>query len=105
MHRKLFSIFAAALLSGASISLAHAAGGLYLGAGVGNATIKDSTSGGEFDASAAGTTTSKTGTDPFYGVGVGFQIWKLGIRAEYEKYKVKDIDNVQMYSLSALFQF
>ena len=58
-----------------------------------------------FDASAAGTSSSKTGTDPFYGAGVGFYFWKIGIRAEYEQYKIKDVDRVQMYSLSALFQF
>jgi len=57
------------------------------------------------DASGFGASSSKTGSDPFYGVGIGFQIWKIGVRAEYEYYKVKDIDRVQMYSLSALFQF
>jgi hypothetical protein len=57
------------------------------------------------DASAGGTSSSKTGSDPFYGIGIGFQIWKIGIRAEYERYKVKDVDQVQMYSLNALFQF
>jgi hypothetical protein len=173
---------AAALLSSLCISRADAAGGLYLGAGVGQSTIKDNTSTGNLDASdtaykafvgyrfnlipiidlaveggytdfgkpsqtfsgqnvqfklhgynaagllifpvgpidlygkagmlswsadtsAAGTTSSQTGTDPFYGVGVGFYIWKIGIRAEYERYQIKDVDQVQMYSVSALFQF
>ena len=181
MNRGLITL-AAALLSGLSISCAHAASGLYLGAGLGQSTVKDDTSSGNFDASdaaykvfagyrfniipiidlaaevgyndfgkpsqsiggqnvqfklhgydaagllifplgpidlygkvgilswsldasAAGTTSSTTGTDPFYGVGIGFQIWKIGIRGEYERYKIKDVDNVQMLSLSALFQF
>jgi OmpA-like transmembrane domain len=182
MNRKLLTTLAAALLSTLSISHADAAGGLYLGAGLGQATIKDDTGSGNFDANdaaykafvgyrfnllpifdlaaeggytdfgkpsqdvggqrvqfklhgvdaagllifplgpldfygkvgvlswsfdanAAGTSSSKTGTDPFYGVGVGFNIWKIGIRAEFEQYKIKDVDRVQMYSLSALFQF
>lgn len=57
------------------------------------------------DTSVAGTTSSKTGTDPFYGVGIGFYIWKIGIRAEYESYKIQDVDQLYMYSVSALFQF
>ena len=182
MKRKLSVTLSALLLSGLFISHADAAGGLYIGAGVGNTTIKDSTGGGNFDSSdtsykafvgyrfnlipiidlaveggytdfgkpsqdfagqkvdfklhgadaaallifplgpldlygkagmlswsadtsVGGTTSSKTGTDPFYGVGVGFFIWKIGIRAEAEQYKIKDIDRVQMYSVNALFQF
>lgn len=53
----------------------------------------------------AGTTSSRSGTDAFYGVGAGFYVWKLGFRAEYERYKIKDVDRVQMFSVSALFQF
>jgi OOP family OmpA-OmpF porin len=165
----------AVLLSGLCISRADAAGGLYLGAGLGQSTVKDNTSGGNIDASdtaykafvgyrfnlipiidlaveggytdfgkpsqsnvqfklhgydaagllifplgpidlygkvgmlswtASGSGASSTsGTDPFYGVGAGFNIWKIGIRAEYERYKIKDVDRVDMYSLSALFMF
>ena len=182
VDRKLWATLAAALFGGLFISHANAAGGLYLGAGIGQTTVKDSTTAGSLDAndtaykafvgyrfniipiidlaveggytdfgkpsqslggqnvefklhgydaagllifplgpfdlygkagmlswsadtSAAGTTSSKTGTDPFYGVGVGFRIWKIGIRAEYEQYKIKDIDHVYMSSVSALFQF
>jgi OmpA-like transmembrane domain len=50
-------------------------------------------------------TTGQSGTDPFYGVGVGFYFWKLGIRAEYERYQIKDVDRMQMLAVSALFQF
>jgi len=182
MIRKLPTTLAVILLCGLPMSNTQAASGLYLGAGVGNATIKDSTSAGNLDtsqtaykafvgyrfnmlpiidlaveggytdfgkasqsfagqnvelklhganadallifpfgpfdfygkagvlswsadSSVGGTTTSTTGTDPFYGVGVGFYLWKIGIRAEYEQYKIKDVDRVQMYSLNALFQF
>jgi outer membrane immunogenic protein len=182
MNRRLSATLAAALLSGLCISHANAASGLYIGAGVGDTTIKENTGSGTLDSTdtsykafvgyrfnmipiidlaveggyidfgkpsqtfsgqnvqfklhgadaaallifplgpfdlygkagmlswsgdstVAGTTTTKTGTDPFYGVGVGFYLWKIGIRAEYEQYKIKDVDQVYMYSVSALFQF
>jgi len=55
--------------------------------------------------SVGGSTSSRSGTDPFYGVGAGFYVWKIGIRAEYERYQVKDVDRVEMFSINALFQF
>ena len=171
MNRILSVTLAAVLLSGVCMSRADAASGLYLGAGLGESTIKDSgldandtgfkafagyrfnlipiidlaVEGGYTDfgkpsqsnvqfklhgydaagllifplgpidlygkvgmlswnASGSGAS-STSGTDPFYGVGVGFYIWKIGIRAEYERYQIKDVDRVDMVSLSALFQF
>jgi len=59
----------------------------------------------KLESSVGGTTNSRSGTDPFYGAGVGFYLWKIGIRAEYERYQIKDVDRVQMISVSALFQF
>lgn len=50
-------------------------------------------------------TTERSGFDPFYGAGFGFYIWKIGIRAEYERFDIKDVDRVEMFSLQALFQF
>ena len=41
--------------------------------------------------------TSQSGTDPFYGAGVGFYLWKVGFRAEYERFQIKDVDRMQMY--------
>jgi hypothetical protein len=171
MNRKLFAILAAVLFGAISIPQAEAAGGLYLGGGLGQSTIQDNNvsldasdtafkafvgyrfniipiidlavEGGYTDfgkptqsnvsfklhgydaagllifpigpidlygkvgmlswnASGGGTS---SGTDPFYGVGAGFNIWKIGIRAEYERYQIKDTDKVQMYSLNALFMF
>jgi hypothetical protein len=176
------SILLAAALLGVCAFHAQAAGGLYLGAGVGLASVKDDASGGTFDADAAAykafagyrldkiplvdlaaevgyvnfgkpsqmmggqsidfklhggyaagllilplgpldvygkggalswksesnvgaTGNSRSGTDAFYGVGAAFYLWKIGIRAEYERYQIKDIDRVQMLSVSALFQF
>ena len=57
------------------------------------------------DLNNGGTTSSRSGTDPFYGAGVGFYFWKIGIRAEYERFQIKDVDRVQMFSVNALFQF
>ena len=182
MNREMRTTLAAALLGSAGVSQAHAADGLYIGAGIGLATVKDEVNtetldsddasykafvGWRFDvipvidlaveaaytdfgrpsqtlagqnvqfkltgASLAGllifplgpldlygkaglmswrseldngaSTSSRSGTDAFYGAGVGFYIWKIGIRAEYERFQVKDVDRVDMLSLSALFQF
>jgi len=49
--------------------------------------------------------TNRSGTDPFYGAGAAFYLWKFGVRAEYERFQVKDFDRLQMLSLSVLFQF
>ena len=57
------------------------------------------------DRSASGATTSRSGTDPFYGLGVGFYLWKIGLRAEYERFQIKDTDRVEMFSVNALIQF
>lgn len=179
MKRMLTLVLAGALSSGLCVSQAYAASGLYLGAGLGQSSVKDNTSAGTLDATdtaykafvgyrfniipiidlaveggytdfgkpsqtfagqnvefklhgpnAAGLLifplgpfdlygkvgmlhwtadvsggSSTNGTDPYYGLGVGFYLWKIGIRAEAEQYKIKDVDRVQMYSINALFQF
>lgn len=182
MDRKAFIVGAAALLAGLCSLPADAAGGLYLGGGVGAAAVKEDTSGGTLDAGDAGykafigyrfdqvpivdlaleggytdfggpsktiagqeakfklhgayaagllilplgpidvygkggvydwkselsfggSATSRSGNDPFYGVGAAFYFWKMGIRAEYERYQIKDVDRVEMFSINALFQF
>jgi OOP family OmpA-OmpF porin len=48
---------------------------------------------------------SRSGSDPFFGAGVGFYLWKIGIRAEYERFQIKDVDRVEMISVNALCQF
>lgn len=182
MHAKPAVIAAAALLAALATMPARATGGLYLGAGVGAAAVREDVSGETLDAADAGykafigyrfdqvpivdlgleagytdfggpsktiageeaklklhgayaagllifpvgpldlygkggvynwssdlsfggTTDSRSGNDPFYGVGVGFYLWKIGIRAEYERYQIKDVDRVEMFSVNALFQF
>jgi hypothetical protein len=51
------------------------------------------------------TNSSRSGTDAFYGVGAAFYFWKIGVRAEYERYQIKEVDRVNMLSVSALIQF
>ncbi len=182
MNHAMRNTLAAALLGSAGLSQVHAADGLYIGAGIGVATVKDEVNTGTLDsddtsykafvgwrfdviplidlaveaaytdfgrpsqtlagqnvefkltgASLAGllifplgpldlygkaglmswrsersegaSSSSGSGSDPFYGAGVGFYIWKIAIRAEYERFQVKDVDRVDMLSVSALFQF
>ena len=57
------------------------------------------------DTTIGGATTSKSGTDAFYGLGVGLNLGPFGLRAEYERFQIKDIDRVDLFSLSALLQF
>jgi hypothetical protein len=44
-------------------------------------------------------------TDPAYGVGVEFDVFKVAIRAEYELFDVEDTDSVQMVSVGAAWKF
>ena len=59
----------------------------------------------KLDQTVNGTTTGRSGTGGFYGAGVGFYLWKLGFRAEYERFQIKEVDRVQLISASVLFQF
>src|SRR5262245_30616543 len=57
------------------------------------------------DITVGGSTSSRSGTDGFYGLGIGLNLGPLGLRAEYERFQIKDVDRVDLFSLSALFQF
>ena len=52
-----------------------------------------------------GVSSERTGSDSFWGAGIGFRIWKIGVRAEYERFQINDVDRMELWSLSALFQF
>ncbi len=46
------------------------------------------------------------GTDVSYGLGVGYRITnKFGLRIEWEKYEVGDVDELTFISLGASFGF
>jgi OOP family OmpA-OmpF porin len=49
--------------------------------------------------------TSRSGSDAFYGLGAGLKLGPIGLRAEYERFQVKELDRVDLVSLSALIQF
>ena len=57
------------------------------------------------DKNIGGTDTSKTGTAGFVGAGIGLRVWRLGLRAEYEYYDIKNLKGAEMVSVSAIFQF
>lgn len=45
------------------------------------------------------------GTDFAYGVGAQFRVWSLGVRAEYEKFEVDEVDDLNMLSVGVTFTF
>lgn len=59
----------------------------------------------KLDRTVAGTTRTSSGNDAFYGAGIGFYIWKIAFRAEWERFEIQDVERVDMVSVHALFQF
>ena len=51
------------------------------------------------------TKTRFDGSAPVYGIGARFSLFGIGVRAEYEKIDIKELDNAQMISVSAFYQF
>jgi hypothetical protein len=45
------------------------------------------------------------GTAPVYGVGLWFTVAGVGVRAEYEKIDIKELDDAQMVSVSLFYKF
>jgi hypothetical protein len=50
-------------------------------------------------------TTSYSGTAPMYGVGVGFRVWRFGVRLEYERFDVDQLKGLDGAMLSGTFRF
>ena len=48
---------------------------------------------------------SESGTDAAYGVGVALSLGKVSLRAEGERFKIADADDVYMFSVGATFTF
>lgn len=59
----------------------------------------------DLDKTIGGAKTSFDGTAPVYGVGARFSLFGIGVRAEYEQIDIKELDTVQMISVSAFYQF
>ena len=45
------------------------------------------------------------GTDLAYGVGVQFRLLSLGVRAEYEKFEIDDVEDANMLSIGVTYTF
>ena len=59
----------------------------------------------DLEKTAGGVTREFDGTAPVYGVGVRFSLLGLGVRAEYEKIDIDELDNADMISVSAFYEF
>jgi len=57
------------------------------------------------DKTVNGTKTSFDGSAPVYGVGARFSLFGIGVRAEYELIDINKLDDVQMVTVSAFYQF
>ena len=52
-----------------------------------------------------GMSSSQSGTSGLYGLGLGFRVSKLALRAEYDRYNVSAVDRLQTYRLSWVLRF
>jgi len=59
----------------------------------------------DLDKTTIGITRSFDGTAPIYGAGVRFNLFGAGVRAEYEKIDVDELDNAEMLSVSVFYQW
>lgn len=59
----------------------------------------------DLEKTVAGVKREFDGTAPVYGVGARFSLFGLGVRAEYEMIDIDELDNVEMISVSAFYEF
>ena len=59
----------------------------------------------DLDKTIGGAKTNFDGSAPVYGIGARFSLFGIGVRAEYEKIDIKELDNARMISVSAFYQF
>ena len=52
-----------------------------------------------------GTTSSRRGTNGLYGLGAGFSVGKVAIRAEYNFYDVSVVDKLKTFTLDLVWRF
>lgn len=69
---------------------------LFARIGLGNYEVKSS---------FGGVSNDDDETSELYGVGAGFRIGKLNIRAEWERVEPDGVDHIDMYSLNAYWRF
>lgn len=88
----------------------HARGfdyGLMGGLGLGPVDLMARVGGMEYKLrkSVGGVTNDYDGHAPVYGVGAWFTLFGVGVRAEYERIKIDQLDKADMVSVSAFYQF
>lgn len=88
-----WDLFAVGVLPIGPVDLFAKVGGIRWGADI--KAYLDDVSDGESD----------SGTDLAYGVGIGFRLWRLALRGEFEMFDVEDSDDVYMVSIGAAFVF
>ncbi len=59
----------------------------------------------DLDKTIGGTKTSFDGNAAVYGVGARFSLFGIGVRAEYEKIDIDELDDAHMISVSGFYQF
>lgn len=59
----------------------------------------------DLDKNIGGAKFSFDGSAPVYGVGARFSLFGAGVRAEYEKIDIDELDNAEMISVSVFYQF
>ena len=81
--------------------------GALLGLGLGPIELFARVGGMQYDLekTVGGVPVEFDGSANTYGAGLRFSILGLGLRAEYEKIDVDELDDVDMYTLSAFFEF
>lgn len=52
-----------------------------------------------------GVVTDFDGTAPLYAIGAGLTIWKIGVRLEYERVEIDELEKSDTLWLTALFRF
>ena len=59
----------------------------------------------KLEKNVGGIRNSYDGNAPLYGVGLWFTLFGVGVRAEYEKIDMDELDDAQMVSVSAFYKF
>jgi hypothetical protein len=59
----------------------------------------------KLEKSVGGIRNDYDGTAPEYGIGLWFTVLGLGVRAEYDKIDIKELDDAQMVSVSLFYKF
>lgn len=81
--------------------------GVLAGVGLGPVDLFARVGGMQYDLkkSTAGAGNDYDGTAPVYGVGVWFTLAGIGIRADYDKIDIDELDNAEMVSISLFYKF